>query len=70
MSKGKDLRDLSLEELKTKERELSQVLFNLRLQKATGQLSNTAVVAKTKRDLARVKTIIGETGRAGGKRGP
>ena len=70
MSKGKDLRDLSLEELKTKERELSQVLFNLRLQKATGQLSNTAVVAKTKRDLARVKTIIGETGRAGGKRVP
>jgi large subunit ribosomal protein L29 len=70
MAKGKELRDLSLEELKTKDRELSQELFNLRLQKATGQLGNTAVVVKTKRDLARVKTIIRETERASEKRVP
>jgi large subunit ribosomal protein L29 len=56
--------------LKTKERDLSQELFNLRLQKATGQLSNTATVVKTKRDLARVKTMIKETGRVGEKRVP
>ena len=70
MAKAKELRDLSLEELKTKERELNQELFNLKLQKATGQLGNTAAVVKAKRDLARVKTTIKETERAGEKRLP
>ena len=70
MAKAKELRDLSLEELKTKERELGQELFNLKLQKATGQLGNTAAVVKARRDLARVKTTIKETERAGEKRVP
>ena len=70
MAKAKDLRDLSLEELKTRERELDRELFNLRLRKATGQLANTAATVKTKKDLARVKTIIRETERAGEKRVP
>jgi large subunit ribosomal protein L29 len=58
--KAKDLRELSVEELKEKERELSQEFFNLRFQKATGQLGNTATIVNTKRDLARVKTVIRE----------
>ena len=58
--KAKELRNLSVEELKEKEHELSQELFNLRFQKATGQLGNTAMVERTKRDLARVKTILKE----------
>ena len=58
--KAKELRNLSTEELKEKEHELSQELFNLRFQKATGQLGNTAMIEKTKRDLARVKTILKE----------
>ena len=58
--KAKELRNLSIEELKEKEHELSQELFNLRFQKATGQLGNTAMVNKTKKDLARVKTILTE----------
>ncbi|MBW2000137.1 MAG: 50S ribosomal protein L29 [Deltaproteobacteria bacterium] len=58
--KAKELRDLSLEELIEKEKELSQEIFNLRFQKATGQLGNTALLGKTRRDLARVKTIITE----------
>lgn len=58
--KAKELRDLSLEELRDKEKELSQDIFNLRFQKATGQLGNTAMLGKTKTDLARVKTIIRE----------
>jgi large subunit ribosomal protein L29 len=69
--KAKDLRELSVEELKEKERELSQEFFNLRFQKATGQLGNTAAMVKTKRDLARVKTVIREmelTGRPSQKR--
>jgi large subunit ribosomal protein L29 len=69
--KAKDLRELSVEELREKERELSQEFFNLRFQKATGQLGNTAAMGKTKRDLARVKTVIREmelTGRPSQKR--
>ena len=58
--KAKELRNLSTEELKEKEHELSQELFNLRFQKATGQLGNTAMIEKTKRDLARVKTVLKE----------
>lgn len=56
--KAKDLRELTLEELMEKQKELSQELFNLRFQKATGQLGNTAMIPKTKRDLARVKTVM------------
>ena len=56
--KAKELRELTEEELKEKERESSQELFNLRFQKATGQLGNTAVIPKTKRELSRIKTVI------------
>ena len=59
--KAKELQDLSLDELKEKEKELNQAFFNLRFQKATGQLGNTAMIGKTKRDLARVKTILRKT---------
>ena len=61
MVKAKELRDLSAEELKEKEGELNQELFNLRIQKATGRLGNTAVIGKTKRDLARVRTVLRES---------
>ena len=60
--KAKELRDLSVEELREKEVELNQELFNLRIQKATGQLGNTAIIGKTKKDLARVKTVIRDLG--------
>jgi len=56
--KAKELRELSAEELKDKEKEASQELFNLRFQKATGQLRNTAIISKTKKNLARVKTVL------------
>ena len=56
--KAKELRDLSIEELREKETELKQELFNLRFQKATGELSNTANLGKTRKDLARVKTVL------------
>lgn len=54
------MRELSAEELREREGELNQELFNLRIQKATGQLGNTAILGKTKRDLARVKTVLKE----------
>ena len=56
--KAKEFRDLSAEELSVKERELRQELFNMRFQKATGQLGNTAMMGKTKKDLARLKTVL------------
>jgi large subunit ribosomal protein L29 len=58
--KAKELRELTEEELRDKEMELAQELFNLRFQKATGQLGNTAMIPKTKRDFARVKTVLRE----------
>lgn len=58
--KARELRDLSVEELVQKEREAKQELFNLRFQKATGQLANTAMISKIKKDLARVKTVLRE----------
>ena len=64
--KAKELRDLSADELKEKERDLSHELFNLRFQKATGQLGNTAMLGKAKRDLARVKTVLKELEISGG----
>ncbi|MBW1731674.1 MAG: 50S ribosomal protein L29 [Deltaproteobacteria bacterium] len=65
--KASELRELSMDELLEKERSLKQELFNLRFQKATGQLGNTAMIPKTKRDLARVKTVIRERQMAEGK---
>ena len=56
--KAKELRDLSRSELEEKEQSLSQEIFNLRFQKATGQLGNTAMIGKIKKDLARVKTLL------------
>ena len=58
--KAKELRELAEEELEVKARELGQELFNLRFQKGTGQLGNTAMIPKTKRELARVKTVLRE----------
>ncbi|RKX40973.1 MAG: 50S ribosomal protein L29 [Verrucomicrobia bacterium] len=63
--KAKELRELAEEELKEKAKELGQELFNLRFQKGTDQLGNTAMIPKTKRDLARVKTVLRELEIAG-----
>ena len=61
------LRDMNVAELRQKETELRKELFNLRFQKATGQLGNTALIGKTKRDLARTGTVRREIAISGGK---
>ncbi len=58
--KANEIRDLAAEELREKEVSLRQELFNLRFRKATGQLGNTAMLGKVKKDLARVKTVLRE----------
>lgn len=58
--KAKELRELSDEELKQKERELKEELFNLRFQHSLGQLGNTARISQVKREIARIKTVLRE----------
>lgn len=58
--KAKDLRNFTKEELKTKEEELSQEFFNLRLQAVTGQLQNSGRMRQVRKDIARIKTIYRE----------
>jgi large subunit ribosomal protein L29 len=53
-----ELRDMTVEELRKREEELAQELFNLRFQHATGQLEHTQRIPLTRRDLSRVKTIL------------
>ena len=56
----KDLRGLTAEKLEEKLQELKKDLFMLRMQHATNQLDNPLQIASTKKDIARVKTIIRE----------
>ena len=60
MMKAKELKNLSVEELTKKLDELKKDLFMLRMQHATNQLDNPLQIASTKKDIARVKTIIRE----------
>lgn len=56
----KELRGLTDIELGEKERQLKQEMFNLRFQLATGRIENPMKIRHTRRDLARVKTILRE----------
>ena len=58
--KAKDLRYRTVDELRQQERELSEQLFALRLQKVTGQLEKPSRMRQVKKDLARVLTVLGE----------
>ena len=60
MMKAKEIRNLSVEDLNKKLEELKKDLFMLRMQHATNQLDNPLQIASTKKDIARVKTIIRE----------
>ena len=60
--KSSDMRELSVDELKGKERAFSEELFKLRFRKAAGQLESTAMLGKTRRKIALVKTILREKG--------
>ena len=58
MAKIAEFRDLSVDDLRTKEKELDDQLFRLRIQKSLGQLEAPLKVRTVRRDLARVKTLI------------
>lgn len=57
---AKQIREMSSEELGQKRAELKDEIFHLRLRKATGRLENPMKLKDTKRDLARLETILRE----------
>jgi large subunit ribosomal protein L29 len=58
--KGSDLRVRTTDELTDQAEMLGKEIFNLRFQRASGQLENTARVRQARRDIARIKTVLGE----------
>ena len=58
--KAAELRDLGLDELGAKERDLVDQLFRMRIQKSMGQLEAPDKMRTVRRDLARVKTVLSE----------
>ena len=58
--KIKEIRDLSIDELQQKNRELDEELFKLRLRHASGQLDSPAVMGHIRKDIARIKTVLVE----------
>lgn len=59
-----EARDLTPDELKDRILQLKREQFNLRFQKASGQLEKTARIGEVRKDIARLKTILGEKRRA------
>ena len=55
--KPSKVREMVTEELATKQRELQEQLFRLRVQQSIGQLDNAIKLRETRRDIARVKTV-------------
>jgi large subunit ribosomal protein L29 len=58
--KPSKVREMGTEELAAKERELQEQLFRLRVQQSIGQLDNAIKLRETRRDIARVKTVLRE----------
>jgi large subunit ribosomal protein L29 len=58
MTKANDLRQKDVAGLEAEVKSLQKAHFGLRMQKATQQLSNTATLRSTRRDVARAKTIL------------
>ena len=62
--KIRELRDKSNDELQLRERDLSEQLFKLRFQRATGRIENPMKIRQVRREIARIKTLLGERSRA------
>jgi large subunit ribosomal protein L29 len=60
MTKTKDLRELNLDELDQRLMEAKHELFNLRFQVATGKQDNSSRLGHTRREIARIATLLRE----------
>ena len=58
--KAEEIRALSSDEIQRKLTELKHELFNLRFQHEVGQLENPSKMKQSKRDIARIKTVLNE----------
>jgi large subunit ribosomal protein L29 len=58
--KATEFRDLAVEELQQREKDMDDQLFRLRIQKSMGQLEAAHKLKSLRRDLARVKTVLRE----------
>jgi large subunit ribosomal protein L29 len=58
--KATDVRAKTDDELKSELEQLGKEAFNLRFQRASGQLENTSRVRHVRRDIARIKTVLGQ----------
>ena len=67
--KAEEFRTKTPDQLKTDLAQLQKEQFNLRFQRASGQLENTARVREVRRDIARVKTVLAQK-RTGASRTP
>lgn len=56
--KASEIRDLGAEEIQQKIADLKEALFNLRFQHEVGQLENPKKIGQTKKDIARLKTVL------------
>jgi len=57
---ARELRNLSEEELRDKEKSMREELFNLRFQIVSGELGDTSRVKRAKKELARILTVLKE----------
>jgi large subunit ribosomal protein L29 len=55
--KIKEIRDLNVDELNQKHRDMTEEMFRLRLRHSTGQLESPAMLNRVRRDIARIKTV-------------
>ncbi len=62
--KASELRELSVDDLVVKEKDLAEEIFKLRFQHGIRPLENTAKLRQLKKDVARVKTLVGEKQKA------
>jgi large subunit ribosomal protein L29 len=60
------IRELSADELENRVHEINEEIFRARIQKETGQLDQAGKIRNLRRELARVKTVLGELGRSAG----
>ncbi|HSD95184.1 MAG TPA: 50S ribosomal protein L29 [Syntrophales bacterium] len=56
--KIKEIRDLSIDELQVKHRDLTDELFKLKIRHTTGQLDSPAALRNVRRDIARINTVM------------
>ena len=61
--KASDLRTRTPDELNDQIETLGKEIFNLRFQRASGQLENTSRFRQVRREIARIKTVLGARGR-------